>query len=152
MYAIPGPLRAEHDELHARLIEATEAPGAVGQAALEVARLLHPHLAREEELALPALGLLADVVRGALRSDMAAVIPVSQRLKRELPAMFAEHRQIVAALESLAAAARAAGMREHERFARAMMRHAEIEERVFYPAAILLGEHLERLFAEETLA
>ena len=92
------------------------------------------------------------MVRGALRAEMAAVIPVSQRLKRELPAMFSEHRQIVAALETLAEAARAAGLREHERFALTMIRHAEIEELVFYPAAILLGEHLERLFAEESIA
>ena len=44
----PAPLRAEHEALHARLVEATRAPGAVGVAAREVARLLHPHFVREE--------------------------------------------------------------------------------------------------------
>ena len=29
------------------------------------------------------------------------------------------------------------------------MRHAETEELVLYPAAVLLGEHLARLFEEE---
>ena len=147
-FSIPAPLRAEHDELQERLIEATEAPGAVGEAALEVQRLVYPHLAREEELTLPALGLLADVVRGALRSDMAAVVPVSKRLKAELPALFAEHRQIIVALERLAAAAQAAGAREHERFALAMIQHLQVEEVVVYPAAILLGEYLERALQE----
>lgn len=147
-FPIPAPLREEHEELHERLIEATEEPGAVGEAALEVARLLIAHLAREEELALPALGLMADVVRGALRADMAPVVPLARRLKAELPSMFAEHRQILAALESLAAAARAAGLREHERFAIAMMRHVQLEELVLYPAAVLLGEHVERALGD----
>jgi hypothetical protein len=146
---IPAPLQAEHDELHAELKAATKVTGAVGAAAREVARLMHPHFVREEEFALPPLGLLADVVRGALRSDMAEVLPLTRRLKAELPAMFAEHRQIVAALDKLAAVARAAGMPEIERFAAALIRHAQTEELVMYPAAILLGEHLARVLQEE---
>src|SRR5687768_9617763 len=92
---IPAPLQAEHEELHAALAAATKLPGSVGAAAREVARLMHPHFAREEQFALPPLGLLADVVRGALRSDMAEVLPMTRRLKAELPAMFDEHRRIV---------------------------------------------------------
>lgn len=56
---IPKPLQVEHAELHATLVKATKEPGAVGEAAREVARLLHPHFVREEEFALPPLGLLA---------------------------------------------------------------------------------------------
>jgi len=41
--AIPPPLKAEHDELHAELATATKLPGPVGSAAAEVAKLLHPH-------------------------------------------------------------------------------------------------------------
>ncbi len=146
---IPAPLQAEHEELHAALAAATKLPGAVGTAAREVARLMHPHFVREEEFALPPLDLLADVVRGALRSDMAEVLPMTRRLKAELPAMFAEHRRIVDALGKLIATAQAAGMPEVERFARSLVRHAQTEELVMYPAAILLGEHLARVLHEE---
>ncbi|HET7366094.1 MAG TPA: hemerythrin domain-containing protein [Burkholderiales bacterium] len=148
-FEIPAPLREEHDELHAELEEATRAPGAVGEAAREVARLMHPHFMREEEFALPPLGLLAGVVRGARRAEMREAIAMARRLKAELPAMFAEHRQIVAALAKLRAAARDARLPQYERFAHALVRHAETEELVLYPAAVLLGEHLARVLEEE---
>jgi len=148
-FQIPAPLREEHAELHATLRKASSAPGAVGEAAREVARLMEPHFLREEEFALPPLGLLADVVRGAVRAEMAEVVPLARRLKAELPAMFAEHRAIVAALERLRAAARAAQLAEYEAFALALMRHAEMEEKLLYPAAILLGEHLARALEEQ---
>jgi hypothetical protein len=148
-FQIPAPLREEHAELHAMLRKASSAPGAVGEAAREVARLMEPHFLREEEFALPPLGLLADVVRGAVRAEMAEVVPLARRLKAELPAMFAEHRAIVAALERLRAAARAAQLAEYEAFALALMRHAEMEEKLLYPAAILLGEHLARALEEQ---
>jgi hypothetical protein len=148
-FEIPAPLKAEHDELHAQLVAATQAPGAVGEAAREVARLLHPHFVREEEFALPALGLLADVVRGALRAEMADVVPMTRKLKAELPSMFAEHRRIVVALDKLQAAAREAHLPEFAHFAIALKRHAETEELVLYPAAVLLGEHLARVLQEE---
>ena len=150
-FSIPAPLREEHDELHAQLVAATKAPGAVGEAALEVARLLHPHFIREEAFALPPLGLLADVVRGAHRAEMREAIAMARRLKAELPAMFAEHRQILIALAKLRGAARDAGLPQFERFAEALMRHAETEELVLYPAAVLLGEHLARVLEEEPI-
>jgi hemerythrin HHE cation binding domain-containing protein len=146
---IPAPLKAEHDELHAQLVRATQEPGVVGEAAREVARLLHPHFVKEEQFALPPLGLLSDVVRGAVRADMAEVLAMTRRIKAELPAMFAEHRQIALALEVLGREARRAGRPEVEEFARALQRHAETEELVLYPAAVLLGEHLARVLEEE---
>lgn len=44
----------------------------------------------------------------------------------------------------LRAVARAAGLAEHERFAEALVLHAQTEEQALYPAAILIGEHVER--------
>jgi hypothetical protein len=75
---------------------------------------------------------------------MAEVLPMTRRLKAELPAMLAEHEQIVAALGKLRAAARASGLGEYERFAEALVLHAQTEEQVLYPAAILVGEHVAR--------
>ncbi|HEX7054292.1 MAG TPA: hemerythrin domain-containing protein [Burkholderiales bacterium] len=141
---IPKPLQAEHEELHATLVKATKEPGAVGEAAREVARLLHPHFVREEELALPALGLLDELARGGVTPQMAEVVPMTRRLKAELPAMLAEHERIVGALDGLRAAAQAARLPEYERFAEALALHAQTEEKVLYPAAILIGEHVAR--------
>ena len=146
---IPEPLKIEHDELHSELVQATRAPGAVGAAALEVARLMEPHFEREERFALPPLGILADVVRGARRADMDEALAMGRRLKVELASMFAEHRQIVIALERLQATAGAAAMPGIAEFAVKLKRHAEVEELVLYPAAVLLAEHLAHVLEEE---
>jgi len=143
-FEIPKSLQVEHEELHARLVTATKEPGAIGEAAREVARLLHPHFVREEEFALPPLALLERLARGDASEDMGEVLPMTQRLKAELPQMLAEHKRIVGALEKLRAAARAAGKPEHERFAEALVLHAQTEEQVLYPAAILAGEVVAR--------
>ena len=138
---IPKPLTVEHEELHDTLVRATRQPGATGEAAREVARLLHPHFVKEEEYALPPLGLLAKLARGgASESDMAEVLPMTRRLKEEYAEMPAEHRQIVGALEKLRAAAKQGGLPEYERFADALTLHAQTEEQVLYPASLLVGE------------
>lgn len=88
---VPPALKAEHDELHAELAAATKLPGAVGAAAGEVAKLLHPHFIKEEEFALPPLGLLMTIARGGTVAGNEAVVAMADRLKRELPDMLAEH-------------------------------------------------------------
>ena len=143
-FEIPKPLQAEHEELHATLVKATRERGGVGEAAREVARLLHPHFVREEEFALPPLALLSELAQGEVTPEMAEVLPMTRRLKAELPAMLAEHRQIVGALDKLRVAAEAARLPEYERFAEALALHAQTEEKVLYPAAVLVGEHVAR--------
>lgn len=69
---------------------------------------------------------------------------MTRRLKAELPAMLAEHKQIVGALERLSAAAREAKLAEYERSAEALELHAQSEERVLYLAEILVGELVTR--------
>ncbi len=137
---IPRPLKLEHEELHDELTQATKAPGAVGEAARRVAELLHPHFVKEEEFALPLLGLLSALVSGEVTADMRAAVAMSERLRAELPDMLAEHRRVQAALESLAEAARRALRPDLADFARKLALHAEAEEEVMYPAALLVGE------------
>src|SRR5688572_8607595 len=150
-FRIPAALQLEHAELHDRLVKATKEPGAVGEAAREVARLLHPHFVREEQFALPPLALLAPLARREFDPAMADVLPMTQRLRTELPAMLREHRRIVAALALLRETARIASLAEYESFARALIQHAENEEQVLYPAAILVGEEVARLLEKETM-
>ena len=147
-FEIPKPLQIEHQELHATLVKATQEPGTVGEAAREVARLLHPHFVREEEFALPPIALLADVALRGVTPQMAEVLPLTRRLKAELPAMLAEHEHIVAELAKLRAAARGSELAEYERFADALVLHAQTEEQVLYQAAILVGEYVELVLKE----
>lgn len=137
---IPKSLTKEHEELHETLVRATKEPGPTGEAAREVARLLHPHFVKEEEFALPPLGLLTKLAHGGVSGDMAEVLPMTRRLKQEFATMLAEHEQIVGALEKLRAAAKQAGQADYDRFADVLTLHAQNEEQVLYPAALLVGE------------
>lgn len=139
-FEIPEPLRLEHELLRAQLAKAAQESGELGEAARELARLAQPHFAREEEFALPPLALLTRVAVGVVTPEMAEVIPLTKRMRKELDKMLDEHRQISGVLEKVRAAAHTAGKPEYERFANAMLVHAQTEELILYPACILVGE------------
>ena len=141
-FQIPTSLKLEHEELHAELARATKAGGKTGEAAKAVAAVLHNHFLKEEEFALPPIGLLAPVARGEIDKEMRAVLTMTDRLKAELPEMLREHQAVVAALEELSAAAQKEKLPEHARFAEKLMLHAKTEEEVLYPADVLIGEYL----------
>ena len=137
---IPRSLREEHAELHARLVAATKAPGRVGESARAVAVLLHPHFVREEQIALPPLGLLRALADGHATADMSATLPLIDSLKAELPRMLTEHMTIGVAVQRLARDAKEARHVEAARLAEEIRLHALTEEEVLYPAAVLVGE------------
>lgn len=140
--SIPQPLTVEHHELHEELLKATKETGEVGDAARAVADLLHPHFVKEEEYALPLLGLLIPASKGEAVPHAKEAVAMAGKLKADLPHMLAEHRQIVAALDALKKAAKKAGKAEYVHFADKLKLHAETEEQVLYPAALLVGEYL----------
>ena len=139
--SIPRSLTVEHQELHEQLLKGTKEAGEVGKAAKVVAELLHPHFVKEEEYALPLLGLLVPAAKGNVPKPHEAIV-MAEKLKADLPHMLAEHRQIVAALDALEKAAEKADKPEYVHFADKLKLHAETEEQVLYPAAILVGEYL----------
>ncbi len=141
-FTIPIPLKTEHEQLHAHLAQATMEAGLTGETARTVARILHPHFVKEENYALPPLGLLKYLTEGAVRPEMKSVLTLTDKLKRELHQMLEEHKAIVGALEKLADAASKEGKIEYVEFSKALTLHAQTEEEVLYPAAILIGEYL----------
>ncbi|HEY8709223.1 MAG TPA: hemerythrin domain-containing protein [Burkholderiaceae bacterium] len=151
-YEIPLPLKQEHEELHEQLRQATQVGGEVGELAKTLARLMHPHFLKEDQLALPPLGLLVALASGDATPEMAGVLTLTDQLEAELPAMLAEHQIIVAALQRLRDAAQRAGRTEIIDFAQQLMRHARTEEEVMYPAAILVGKFVRQRLGQSTRA
>lgn len=139
---IPQPLKLEHEELHAELVKATKAGGKIGDAAKAVAKVLHPHFLKEEEYALPPLGLLPILAEGKVTPEMGSILTMTDRLKAEVSQMLEEHKAIVAALKNLSYAAKKEKKMEYVHFAEKLMLHAQTEEEVLYPTAILIGEYL----------
>jgi hemerythrin superfamily protein len=141
-FKIPQPIKTEHNELHNKLAEATKMSGKVGEAANRVAKLLHPHFIKEEEYALPPLGLLPLIAEGNISPDMQKIIDMTEKLKAELKNMLDEHKAIVSALENLKAMAQKENRSDIVKFADALVLHAQTEEQVLYPTSILIGEYI----------
>jgi hypothetical protein len=139
-FQIPTSLTVEHEALHEELSAATKLGGNTGAAAQQVATLLHAHFVSEEEFALPPLALLRPLASGRVSPDMRTVITLTDRLQAELPRMLDEHKAIVAALDEMRRAAEAEGHLDAARFADRLTLHAQHEEEVLYPAALLVGE------------
>ena len=139
---IPESVQTEHAAIHAALVEATKAPGDVGVAAKELAHILHPHFVREEQIALPPIGLLAALAAHTPVPDsvLAEALTMSDALKAELPRMLEEHKHIRTAVAKLLAAARAEQATKAISLAEELALHAQTEEDVFYPTTILVGE------------
>ena len=128
--------------LHEELVKATKESGPIGEAARAVAKLMHPHFVKEEDFALPPLGLLRLLIAGNISPVMLGVTEMTNRLKADLQKMLNEHASIVAAVKNLAAAARRGKKPKYARFAEKLIQHARLEEEVLYPTTILIGEFI----------
>ena len=110
--------------------------------AKEVVRVLHPHFLKEEEFALPPLGILHVLANGTINAEMRDVLRLTERLKHDLPLMIREHEEIVKSLDALKIAASEENKPDFINLADKIVRHAREEEEISYPAAILIGEYL----------
>lgn len=138
---IPASMRAEHHEIHDALVALTRVAGPVGTAARELAAVLDPHFVREEQIALPPLGLLAPLAGGNdVTPAMRAILPITDSLRAELPRMLEEHKAIHAATVKLGEAGKAANNAAAVRFAETLALHAQNEEEILYPAALLVSD------------
>jgi hypothetical protein len=139
---IPKVMEIEHEELHAELAKLTQAGGQTGDAAKAVAAVLDPHFANENSYALPPLGLLVPLAEGKFDCSMTEVLKMTDKLGAAMPTMLAEHKEITAALGKLSAAAKAENKPDGVQFAEALMAHAEGEEEITYPTALLIGRYV----------
>lgn len=130
------------------MANAIKVGGNTGDAAREVAKLMHPHFLKEEEYALPPLGLLPELSAGKVSEEMLKVLKLTDKLESELPQMLIEHKATVKALQRLVDAATAERRLEQAQFARRLMAHALTEEEVSYPAALLVGRYLKAMLAK----
>jgi hypothetical protein len=138
---LPKSMRDDHEEIMWALQQAVEQPGAIGAQARELERILRPHFEREEKIALPPLGVIRRLVEIKDVAEMQHwILPITDSLTAELPRMLAEHRSINAARERLAQVARQHNAAAVVAFTDELGRHAQAEEELFYPMAVLVGE------------
>ncbi|HZI67681.1 MAG TPA: hypothetical protein VFF17_14065 [Thermoanaerobaculia bacterium] len=138
----------EHRELREILTRAMNAGGRTALAADGVRRVLYPHMRLEEAFAAPPLSLLPKLAAGEITPEMEKIIEVSAMLRLQLPRMLEQHRMIVTALKALLRAATEEQHPAFVQFAQKLMHHAQQEEEMLYPAAILVGEYVKLKLAK----
>jgi hemerythrin HHE cation binding domain-containing protein len=141
-FTIPKSMQIEHEELHADLAQLTRAGGKTGEAAKQVAAVLDDHFAKENEYALPPLGLLVPLSQGKFDCGMTGVLKMTDELEAEMPTMLSEHKDIAASLRMLSDAAKAEGKPQGMQFAEMLTAHALGEEEITYPTALLIGRYV----------
>ena len=84
--------------------------------------------------------VLAPLAAGRAPDTMLAAADLSDRLRKEMPRMLEEHKAIRAAVGKLRAVAQTERHAGAEAFAEQLTLHAQMEEEVLYPAAMLVGD------------
>lgn len=118
--------------------------GKVGEAARKVAHVLHPHFERENELALPVIGVTRELAEDKTSLDFPKALELCEKFKPEYEKMLQEHVEIVNALNELEKAARKAKKASVVDFVRKLKLHAKTEEDLTYPAVLMAGKLLKQ--------
>jgi hypothetical protein len=138
-FQVPKSMEIEHEAVHLQLIKLTKLGGQTGKAAQKLAGVLDPHFQKENRDALPPLSLLMPLSEGKFDCSMTAVLSMTDRLQADMSNMLAEHKEIRAATSQLRDAASSEKKSEGVKFADQLAAHAETEEQITYPAALLIG-------------
>lgn len=141
---IPRSMKEEHRQLHRELVKTINLGGQVGSAAREVAKTLHPHMERENKLALPVIGATRELAEGKMPPDLSDAFDLSIKFKSEHKRLLQEHAKIEKALNKLERAAMAAKRRDVVRLAKRLKLHAQTEEELTYSAVLMAARLLSR--------
>ncbi len=139
--AAPASVNKDHQELQRLLVSVQHLSGKTGAVAEGLADPLQAHMEKEENLALPLLGILAELVEGKLTMGQAfRAARLYSKMKEEYPGMLRGHREIRKQLSRLKKIGADEGHLTAVRFAEALEQHSQQEEEVLYPAALLAGK------------
>lgn len=139
---VPSSIKKEHEYLLDKIHKITLFQDSTGHAAVKLNDLMQHHFNEEEDYVLPPLGLLPLLASGKLPEQSKAVILLCEKLKSQLSHLSAEHQLIKAFMDELKKAATNENHLEIIEFEKELQKHANTEEEVFFPTAILIGEYL----------
>ncbi len=134
----PSPsVERTHQELLQLLVLAQHLSGKTGVRAEELAKNLEPHLEREDECALPLLGLLQTLATGKVTlAEARRASKLYSRLRRQYSSLSPEHKELAKLIEKLKRVASEEGHLTAVRFAETLERHSQDEEELLYPATL----------------
>lgn len=139
---IPISSQQEHKELREAVERAVSSGGKTAEIAKRLSAVMESHFVKEERYVMPLLSLLGPLSKNVAPANGGEAIKLADTLRKELPAMLSEHKDVASLLIDLKAAALKEGKGEFVTFADDLSRHAGQEEEILYPAALVVGEYL----------
>lgn len=139
---IPASILKEHEYLLGRIHQITMFPDSTGVIAKKMEELMQHHFNEEEGYALPPLGLLPSLANGQWPEQIKEILLLTEKLKSQMVHLNVEHQLINAYMNELKQAAAKDKHPEVWEFEKELLRHANLEEQVLFPATLLIGEHL----------
>lgn len=139
---VPSSIKKEHESLLGQVHQITLFPDSTGLNAKKLEELMLHHFMEEENYVLPPLGLLPSLSNGQLPEQTNNILLLTEKLKSQMTHLSVEHQMIKAYMDELKQAAAKDNHPEVIEFEKELHKHANIEEEVLFPSAILIGEYL----------
>ncbi|HEX6170187.1 MAG TPA: hemerythrin domain-containing protein [Chitinophagaceae bacterium] len=139
---VPSSIKKEHENLLDQIHRITLFRDSAGLVAIKLNDLMQHHFKEEEDFALPPLGLLSLLASGKIPEQSNEIILLTDKLPSQLTHLGVEHQLIKAFMDELRQADTNGSHPEIIEFEKELHKHANTEEEVFFPAAILIGEYL----------
>lgn len=142
---IPKAIQHGHEHLCEELKNIMIKGGEIGEKAKILDEYMSYHFKKEEEYALPPLGLLLALSEGDWELDPKEAIKMSDTLHEKLEEMTKEHVHILKLLKDLEVVANKEDDIWAKHFIKNLRLHAELEDQVLYPATLLIGDYLKHV-------
>lgn len=139
---VPSSIKNEHEFLLDQVKSFALFQDSTGAVAIKLAELMQHHFKEEEDFVLPPLGLLPFIADGKIPQQREEIIRLTEKLKSQLAHLNAEHQFIIAFTHELSQAAAQENHPEIRAFENALHKHAQTEEEIYFPAALLVGDYL----------
>ncbi|HJS54135.1 MAG TPA: hemerythrin domain-containing protein [Chitinophagaceae bacterium] len=142
MPEVPLSIKKDHEYLLDQIHKITLFQDSAGNVAIKLNELMQHHFKEEEEFVLPPLGLLTSLASGKMPEQSSRVIQLTDKISSQLTHLNAEHQFIRAYMDELKKADPIGSHPEILVLEKELHQHANLEEEVLFPAAILIGEYL----------
>lgn len=139
---IPTAIVSGHENLCAELKTVIALGGEIGEKAEILDEYMNFHFVKEEEYALPPLGLLLALSEGNWKLDPTEAIKMADIFQSKLAEMSEEHKNISRLLQDLKTVADKQNNSVAKQFVKNLLLHVNLEDQVLYPATILIGNYL----------
>lgn len=138
---VPPSIKKEHESLLHQIRILAQYPDSTGAIAKKLQELMEHHFAEEENYVLPQLGVMDGLTGEELPLASQEIIKLSEEFRAQRQHLGAEHQMIRAHLTELSLAAKT-DSHDIKNFLQEIERHAAMEEEIFFPASILIGDYL----------